>query len=101
MHEPQWAGDDRSPSQPSFGLPLQSAQPIAHAPITQAPALHEAAACAKLQPCPQEPQWAVAVIRSVSQPLTLLPSQSPQPTLHENPQAPAAQVAVALAKTQA
>jgi hypothetical protein len=56
----------------------------------------EAAPFTVLQARPHAPQCAGVEFRFVSQPLSTLPSQSPQPVLHVMPQAPLLQNAVPL-----
>ena len=68
-------------SQPSFALPslLQLSQPALQPTISQLPDDEQAAVpWAFVQACPQAPQL-VSEFKGVSQPLFLLPSQSPQP----------------------
>jgi hypothetical protein len=68
-------------SQPSFALPsfaLQSSQPALQATISHVPDEHKAVPWALVQAVPQAPQL-VSEFKGVSQPLFLLPSQSPQP----------------------
>jgi hypothetical protein len=68
-------------SQPSLAVAsfaLQSSQPLLHAAIWQLPEAQLGVPCALLQALPQAPQ-SVSVLSCVSQPLFLLPSQSPQP----------------------
>ena len=55
-------------SQPSAGLPLQSAKPGLQVAMAHAPVLHAAVAFGRLQACPQVPQFARLVPRFVSQP---------------------------------
>ncbi len=66
-------------SQPSTGIVLQSAKPALQASSAQVLAVQAAVAFANEQPCPQEAQFATLLVRSVSQPLTTLLSQSPRP----------------------
>jgi hypothetical protein len=71
-------------SQPSFALPsfeLQSSQPLLHDAIWQLPDAHVGVPCALLQARPHAAQ-SVSVLSCVSQPLFLLPSQSPKPEAH-------------------
>src|SRR5207244_3068532 len=81
-HAPQFAVVVRLVSQPSAGLPLQSANPALQAPIMHTPAeqADEAVLARLLQLCPQAPQFAV-LVRLVSQPSAAIPSQSPKPAL--------------------
>jgi hypothetical protein len=69
----------RPPVQMSEHVLVAQVRPVAHAP-------------------PQRPQLAPSVRRSTSQPLAALRSQSPKPALQVYPHAPAAHVAVALAR---
>lgn len=82
---PQVAALVRSASQPSFGSPLQSANPAAHddAGTTQAPAVHdvEPVTCAsEVQSLLHVPQWAGSE-RSVVHP-SPVPPQSAKPDAH-------------------
>ncbi len=96
-HAPQCDVDVRRfTSQPLPGLPSQSAKPamhaVRHAPATQAtsalgPAVHTA---------PHAPQFITFESVLASQPLVLLPSQSPKPGVHERPHAPRLHTGVAL-----
>ena len=63
------------------------------------PPLHEAVAWGRSgQPAPQPPQLVALEVRSVSQPLPVIPSQFPQPAAHPPMEhAPAVQVEVAWA----
>ncbi len=63
--------------------------------IPHTSAAHVAVPFAPLQAFPHLPQWATLVARVASQPFTALESQSPDPALQVNPQAPATQVALA------
>jgi hypothetical protein len=68
-------------SQPSFALAsfaLQSSQPLLHAAIWQLPEAQVGVPCALVHDRPHAAQ-SVSVLSCVSQPLFLLPSQSPQP----------------------
>lgn len=66
-------------SQPSAGEPLQFAKPALHAPITHALDAQLAAALANEHAWPQLPQLVTLLVRIVSHPLAVLPSQSPWP----------------------
>ena len=71
-----------SVSQPGVVAPSQSRYPVLHDPITQAPRLHEVAACTKslAQLWLHEPQFVPLLLKSVSQPFSaMLPSQFPHP----------------------
>lgn len=77
-------------SQPLPGSESQFAKPGLQSPMTQLLPEHEAAAFAKAHPCPHMPQLAVLEVRSVSQPLVVLLSQSPRPAAQlESVQTPA------------
>jgi hypothetical protein len=68
-----------STSQPFAGLPSQSEKPAAQAITAQAPTAQVAVALGSAHTRPQAPQLDALVVRSVSQPLGLRPSQSPKP----------------------
>jgi hypothetical protein len=88
-HEPQCAASfARFTSQPSAGLPLQSAKPGLHAAMPQPPELHAPTAFAGLHARPQPPQFAADVDTLVSQPSVALLLQSAKPALHAMPQMP-------------
>lgn len=70
---PQLPAEVRSPSQPSFGSPLQSDQPSSHT-SEQLEATHDAVACASPHTIPQAPQWVGSPVRSKSS--SIDPSQS-------------------------
>ncbi len=63
-------------SQPSLGFPLQLSNPLlqvgAHAPPE-----HTVDPWSLEQPVPQEPQWALSVLKLISHPLAGMPSQLP------------------------
>jgi hypothetical protein len=69
-------------SQPFAGLPSQLPKPELHVPSVQAPEAQDSDALAKSQRAPQEPQF-VSCVRLVSQPFPALPSQFPNPAVHE------------------
>jgi hypothetical protein len=69
-------------SHPLVGSMSQLPKPAVHAPNVQEPIAHEAAAEAKLQRRPHTPQLEDDVCRSASQPLDVIPSQSPRPVMH-------------------
>src|SRR5262245_29458479 len=71
-----------SVSQPSAGLRLQSAHPIAHPTIPQFPPLHTVVVFAFLQSVRQEPQWAGSLRRLISQPSTGTMLQSAKKPVH-------------------
>ena len=78
--------------------PEQSWKPALHA-SRQAPAAHrDDALTPDGQAAAHEPQWAEALERSTSQPSAAAPLQSPKPALQRNPQAPEAQVGLALGR---
>jgi hypothetical protein len=65
-------------SQPSAGLPLQSPQPLAHAPTTHAPAEHAfTVTCGSAHAPAQLPQWLTSVCS-----FTQLPEQLVSPAPH-------------------
>jgi hypothetical protein len=72
----------RSISQPFDAAPSQLARPDEHVPRTHAPAEQLADANGNEQTRPQTPQFAVDVASVVSQPLSALPSQFPNPAAH-------------------
>jgi hypothetical protein len=75
--------ESRSVSQPFAAFPSQLPQPVAHAATPHVPPVHPAVPWATAgQVLPQVPQLAAVVTRSVSHPLTALPSQFPQPAVH-------------------
>ena len=81
-----------STSQPSAGLVLQSAKPAVQAVIAHVPAVQADTALARTHARPHAPQLVALALRSVSQPLSAAPSQSPKPPAHRTTvQAPAAQ----------
>jgi hypothetical protein len=89
-------------SQPSIGLPLQSAYPGLQLPMVQTPALQLETALGREQVALHAPQLCALALRLTSQPFEATPSQSPNPVLHEAMvQAPAAQAAVAFGSAQA
>jgi hypothetical protein len=73
---PQWAGCDRSVSQPFAGLPSQSAQPVLHDATVQLPPLQPAVAWGRLHVVPQVPQLVGSVAVLTSQPFDARWSQS-------------------------
>jgi hypothetical protein len=84
-------------SQPSAGLALQSAKPVAHATSEQPPAAQAAEALGRAQARPHAPQLVRVVWVLVSQPLEAEPSQSPKPaaqrtTVHAPAEQPWAEV---------
>lgn len=89
-HAPQSVKLFSERSQPSAGLPLQSAKPGRHMILPHVPAVHvaEATFASVVQLFMQLPQLA-EVVRSASQPLPGMPSQSarpvPQTRLHLPP----------------
>jgi hypothetical protein len=86
---PQWFCEMRvSISQPSAGVVLQSAKPVLHA-IEQRPEVQRDVDCGPAtQGARQAPQLSVSVLRSDSQPLVTLPSQSPRPPAQVEVQRP-------------
>jgi hypothetical protein len=89
LQAPQWAVLDARLAQE----PPQFISPAAHT-VPQRPAEHT---WAPAQAARHAPQFARSLVVLTSQPLAAIPSQSAKPALQVNPQAPAAQVAVALA----
>jgi hypothetical protein len=69
-------------SQPLASLPSQLPKPALHVPIAHEPLAHVAVALGREQLTPQPPQLLV-VVRGVSQPLLMSPSQFPLPAVHE------------------
>ncbi len=63
--------------------------------------MHDVVPLALLQLVPHAPQLVTVVLRFVSQPLFLLPSQLPKPALHTGAQMPAAHDVDPFALTQA
>ena len=97
---PQPAQFDEVPSVVSHpAVAVQSANPELHAPIVQAPVVHEAAAFGNEQAVLQSPQ-SLSVRTLRSQPLSARLSQLFQPVSHvgEHPPAPHAVVPCALAQ---
>jgi hypothetical protein len=85
-------------SQPLALLPSQSRKPRSQV-IWQVPDEQAGVPLPLPQARPQAPQWAVLLLVLVSQPLAVLPSQSPKPGLHVSPQTPPVQVGVPLVAT--
>jgi hypothetical protein len=82
-------------SQPLAATPSQLPNPAVHVPSVQVPDAHDSDAFAKSHCAPHDPQF-VRVVRLVSQPLAVLPSQLPNPALQvPSWQAPAKHVAPA------
>jgi hypothetical protein len=76
-HAPQFVAlPSRLTSQPLVALLSQSAKPAAHE-IAQTPIAQRAMPFAELHARPHAPQDVAVALRSVSQPLPALPSQSP------------------------
>jgi hypothetical protein len=73
---PQLASVLRVASQPLPSVPSQFPYPPLQDPIAHEPVAHVAVAFTREQGVPHEPQF-VTVVRGVSQPFELLPSQSP------------------------
>src|SRR5207253_1026084 len=68
-HEPQWLTSlAMLTSQPSFGSPLQSANPASHATTLQTPPPHAGVAWGSMQALPHIPQFFTSVLRLISQP---------------------------------
>jgi hypothetical protein len=95
-HAPQLFASLRvSTSQPSPASELQSANPALHAINKHRPALHVALPLGTLHVRPQAPQCIGLVVRSCSQPLPALPSQSPRFAMHVLSQRPLTHVPIA------
>jgi len=77
-HAPQFCVVDSAVSQPFDTSPSQLPNPLLQA-IAQVELLQEGVPWFELHDCPQAPQLVRLFAESVSQPLLLLPSQSPQP----------------------
>lgn len=82
-------------SQPSAGLPLQSAKPVPQVG-THLLALQLVDPWSFVQAAPHAPQLALLVVRSISQPLLTLLSQSPKLVLHVSVHFPALHEGVSL-----
>jgi hypothetical protein len=88
-------------SQPSETWPLQLPNPVEHV-IEQVPAEHEGVPFVVEQGAPQAPQLVLLVCVLVSQPFAALPSQLPNPALHDTSwHVPVAQEALPLVIAQA
>lgn len=99
-HAPHDAADvSRFVSQPLVAIVSQSAKRALQLPISQTPLEQAAVAFATVHTFVQPPQCIGSPSRSASQPFAALPSQSANPRLHVNPQAPAVHVAAAFAGT--
>jgi hypothetical protein len=68
-------------SQPLAAFPSQLPNPLLQVPSVHTLLTHVSLAFARLHTVPHAPQFARLVVRSVSQPLAELPSQSPLPVL--------------------
>jgi hypothetical protein len=86
----------RFTSQPVDANPSQLPKPALHE-MEQVPVEQDAVPFVPLQAAPHPPQFAADVFVFVSQPLTALPSQFPNPALHVGTQAPVVQVVVPFA----
>jgi hypothetical protein len=100
LHAPQLLSVLSAVSQPLAELLSQLPQPARQLPSWQTPPKQLALAFAKLQPLLHDPQWVVDVLRSVSQPLVVLPSQLPQPDLQVIAQTPPLQLGVPFVELQ-
>ncbi len=78
-HEPQFESVFRFVSQPFEYKPSQSAKPVLHEATTHVPPPQAGVPLATKQVMPQPPQWLMSLVVVVSQPLAVLPSQSPLP----------------------
>lgn len=63
-------------------MPSQFAKPELHVIVLHMPAVQAAVAFGREHVLPQAPQFPSDVLRSTSQPLDGLPSQSPKPGAH-------------------
>src|SRR5579872_2211220 len=82
-HPPQLAGSAFVlSSQPSWGLPLQSPNPVLHVPTVHAPPLQPGVSFCTGHERPHPPQLPGSVFVLTSQPSCGLPLQSPNPVLH-------------------
>lgn len=82
-HAPQWASDTaRSVSQPLLAVRSQLSKPASHRPMEQLPPEQSPVARGKVHLVPHIRQFALSFCRSTSQPLTVLPSQSPRSVAH-------------------
>jgi hypothetical protein len=89
-------------SQPSLGVWLQSANPVAHPAMTQLEALHAGVALASEHALPQVPQFAVLLVVFTSQPSEGILLQSEYPAAHvATPHAELTHLGVALARLHA
>lgn len=77
-----------STSQPLVGLLSQSPKPVSQDATAQRPIVHLGVALGVVQAAPHVPQWSSSALRSVSQPLSLMPSQSAKPASQVNWQRP-------------
>ena len=68
-------------SHPLAAMPSQSAKPVLHVPMVQAPVLHAAVALARVQAAWHEPQFDAFVARFTSHPSDAMPLQSAKPML--------------------
>jgi hypothetical protein len=90
-HVPQWpVVVFKFVSHPFALFPSQLPQPAEHTGA-HAPATQLVLPCAFVHALPQVPQWLVVFVTLVSQPLLALPSQLPNPGLHDGTQEPAMQ----------
>jgi hypothetical protein len=96
-HAPQWVVLLSAVSQPLAMLPSQLPKPVVQPASAHIPALQDALPLAKEHALPHIPQC-VVLLSEVSQPLAMLPSQSPKPLLHVYRQPLIAQLTVALGR---
>jgi hypothetical protein len=99
-HAPQFVVVVSGASQPFFGSPSQLPQPDVQVG-THRPFWHCVDPWPFEQTVPQAPQLFTSVSRVVSQPLGPLPSQLPQPAVHDGTQAPLVQAVLPCALAQA
>jgi hypothetical protein len=76
-HPPQLLSVFRFVSHPFEYKPSQSANPLAHERMVQLPDVQVGVPLATKHAMPQPPQWFTLFVVVVSQPLAVLPSQSP------------------------
>jgi len=101
LHAPQLLVlDDTCVSHPLFGLPSQLAHPDAHVGV-HAPLWQDVVPLTFEQARAHCPQFDKLVFKLVSQPFSRLPSQLPNPPLHEGRHVPFAHEVVPLALVQA
>jgi hypothetical protein len=102
-HPPQFRGSVAiATSQPVLAAPSQSAYPLSHEAIVQAPELQASVACARVQAVPHVPQLNTSEVVPISHPSTACPLQSANPGWHPaTAHWPATHVVVALGSEHA